>query len=356
MRRKKAIIIIFIILVSIVSTNRIVTADVTNYIDKEIYINNDVYTVYDLLKKKYKFPKNMYTNLNLILDREDRLTVKLNKNLYIGYIKEFEQNIQMDSGTIKAYHNWQNEIIAQQRSYNLSINTWSQSLEGIILGGEILNFKNVSLGVHAKILNGKKLTRKNYQGEILYENNKYKASGLFDSLNSAIGQQTKIDNVNFHSSGYSLGFNLSWRLQDRSKIHLAVENGLSEIKWYNIYTSVGKFDSDNLKVDQNGFNYFDSSITGNYSYNDFLSRLTTEVDLSLEYNKWKFGLFERNKLTPYINYKLIESPVVLTSGLYGDFITLNLSHKYFEGEIITKNLNFNSSTGIGANIKIKFKF
>jgi hypothetical protein len=262
----------------------------------------------------------------------------------------------MDSGTIKAYHNWQNEIIAQQRSYNLSINTWSQSLEGIILGGEILNFKNVSLGIHAKILNGKKLTRKNYQGEILYENNKYKASGLFDSLNSAIGQQTKIDNVNFHSSGYSLGFNLSWRLQDRSKIHLAVENGLSEIKWYNIYTSVGKFDSDNLKVDQNGFNYFDSSITGNYSYNDFLSRLTTEVDLSLEYNKWKFGLFERNKLTPYINYKLIESPVVLTSGLYGDFITLNLSHKYFEGEIITKNLNFNSSTGIGANIKIKFKF
>ena len=87
-----------------------------------------------------------------------------------------------------------------------------------------------------------------------------------------------------------------------------------------------------------------------------MNRLTTEVDLSLEYNKWKFGLFERNKLTPYINYKLIESPVVLTSGLYGDFITLNLSHKYFEGEIITKNLDFNSSTEMGVKIKIKFKF
>lgn len=349
---KKAFVLIFFIILIMFPVNHASGEGIDFSYQNKFFFENNLYSINDLLRNDIFYPLNLNDDGRLIIDEEQRWTIKIDNNIYFGYIKESDSKYRADDDTIFFLTNQKENL--EKEEYTIDFYSVSQSLEGIFIGGRVWQNDKMGLNVNleGKYLVGKELIERNYQGSSVKQNGEYYLSGLRDGLYSNIGQQTEMHDVNFHSQGYSLGYNISWQIDDNSCFLFIADNVFSRINWYDVYTIVGKFDTNNLVLGEDGYYKYVSFFTGKFSYDDYVTTLTPEYDLSYKNNRSELGVFYRNKIYPYFNYLIIDKSFKLKTGFFSDMISLDFNYYNIEAGLKARNFNFDLDSSISAYISI----
>jgi hypothetical protein len=359
-------IIITVILIFVLTNNLQAEKLELNY-NNEVFIDNNAFSLGDLLDKDYDNLKvDIDSTVVGLIDREERVIVSATSgNYFIGYIKESEEKMVADEETAIFLIEREADNKYSQGEYQIDLNTFSQSLEGILFGAKILSNDNygINFTINGKLLKGIELTQRNYQGISYSENDKYYISGTRKGVYSNLTKETNMYDVDFSSRGYSLGYNLEWQISNKYKLSLVAENFYSKIKWNDVYTLYMKLDDNSLgfytKLEDNYGSIANTSgveTDGRYDYIDYVTHLQPEYNLLLQSNRWELGLFYRRELYPYLNYNLLKNPIMLKAGIYKDFISISLIHKILELELKTKEIDIFNSSGLLAKINININF
>ena len=348
---KYRIILLFCIILFAVSLSGQAEEQIFNY-DENIFINNNIFSIYNLKKMNLRFPLTIREDGYLFYSKQKEYRILDNNyDIFFGYVSLFEQQIEADKDSILYYIEMEHDKEHQQDEYNLDFSSWDQQVEGLLLG-KTWNHNNYNLKLEFSIelLKGRSLTQRNYSGIAYKDSEDYIIEGLMDGIYS------NSSNEDFHGNGYSLNCGMKWEINENNVLELSVDNFYSEINWYNVYTKIAQIDSDNLYIDENGYHHYEPTIQGNYSYNDYMSRLTPNYNFSFRRGRGLIGLVYRNNIYPYLSYKIIKKPVITELGLFSDFLTIKLSTKYLKAKLMSRDIDLFSSPGISGQLSLTLSF
>ncbi|MCG8515106.1 MAG: hypothetical protein MI740_13270 [Halanaerobiales bacterium] len=320
-----------------------------------IFLDNNLYTVKNLLKIDLLAPFSSNTVGKLFFDQEQRWLFRITGSpLYFGYLKESEEKYRVDPDTISLLTTKFEDLDKDQ--YKIQLNTLRQSCHGILLGGMVWQNRKMGLALNleGKLLTGQEIIERNYNGLYIKKDQKYYLSGFKDGIYSELGEQIKMYDHNFYSWGYSLGYNLSWQIDDCKVLQFDLENAFSKIYWYDVFTLVGMFDPNNLVLEDDGYYRYKSSFTGNFSYNDYVSSLTPEYKLSYQDARIEGGVYYRSRAYPYFNYLVIGQPLKIKLGFFDDMLNLELNYQGINAGLAFRGYNPTLSSAISGFINISF--
>ncbi|PRX34752.1 hypothetical protein BX659_10267 [Orenia metallireducens] len=329
----------------------------------EIFFNNNQFSLMSLLEEEYsELSTDISKDFHVEYDKEEEFLVELfGGKFFIGYIKENEQNLTSNDETLSFFIEDQQENDGySQEQYNIELKSISQLLGGVIIGGKILSSDKTSLTINSKILEGLELIWRDYTGEINAKQDQkdYYASGTKRFINTNLNQEMSLADK-FDSSGYSLGGSFKWEIKDNLELNLVAENIYSKIKWNNVYTESQSLNEiiikeNNVRVSNINFPY--DKDERRWGCEDYITELTPEYDLFLTSHRSQLGIFYREEVYPYFNYKLLVKPIMIKTGFYGEFLSLALAYKGLNLNLKTKNIDLFSSSGVLVDLSFKIEF
>ncbi len=348
---------IIITLIFFLITCTVTYAGVDFYYENNIYINNDVFYINDLFNQKLSGSYIENRDLDFIYNNEERYLFYIDDIKFtIGYFKRLDERVFVNKELI--------ELIKKDDklgSSQINLKRSRLNYEGIIVQKELFSNNKVKLKIIGELINGKDIDERYYMGDVLYKDNNYTFSGKNQELNSNISKQTTMNDVNFSSTGYSLGCNVIYKINDYLDLKFSGQDLINMIKWKDVYIMEGNFDSDNININDNGYLEYDSIFNYNYRYTDYITRFKPQYNLSLNAKKGSIGFQYKYKLYPYFEYDLVNSyvfskPIIVKIGIIDDYYIFRLSYWNFNIDMMTKNLNINKSTGVGVSLRAGIDF
>ena len=326
-------------------------------VEQSIFVNNNVFP---LLELQEGIISPLRTDRDWFLDyKTEARYLFADEDFYWGYFNISSEKFQACESTISFLDSYFEDKPAsgEMDEYGIDFSHWRQSLEGVILGATVWRRKepNLSLNVGAKILKGQELRLESYRGTGWFDDEGFAVNLQLDGAYSRLSQETEMVDLDFRGQGYSLDYSLVWQLDKETYMQLEVENAFSRIRWYDVYTREGEYETDNLKMDKDGKYYFEPVFTGGWSYRNFKSRLIPEYDLHLIKGPVKLGLFYRDRGYPYLEYSLTEEPATLEAGLMRNLFTLSFSYRGLTSQI-TGSIYPAIFTGLAAQIGLEIEF
>ena len=349
--------LIFIILLGFIFCIGInVSSNEFNY-SFDIKIDSNAFSIYKLYNEDFLSP-NIIMNENIHLNWEHKYDIVLSgsPDLYFGYFKRYEREVRAGKDVIRFIDDYNNNELKD--NYKVKFETWSQLLDGIYIGTEL--YRNIDYGVsidfYGKLLRGLNLERSYYSGNIYLENEDIEIKALRNSIYSFVGEDTKLYDVNFYSQGYSFDINILWEIDDKQSLALDIKDLYSRLYWYDVYTKVGEYDTDNIEIEDDHLKYV-PSFQGKFYYDDYLSYLTPDIDLSYKGYDFEMGVNYQYSIKPYLNFEVINNdPFSLYMGFYGDQYTTNIKYSAVDIVLITDDFDFKSSKSIMGKMVIGFSF
>lgn len=351
--------LLIILFISLLLLRENLWANILEY-EYNLYIDSKVFSVLDLYREDLFNPI-------IISDEEIFYTCEHKYNFHlkdygisIGYIKKYQRDVKFDKDTVNFLYNLGTESKLKS-NYTGELDEYSQLLDGIYLGFNLIKFKDYNLKIDfvGKLLRGKELKRSYYNGVISFRDDKPVIDGYRNSVNSRVGQQTSQEGIDFYSIGFSLDLLFKWQIDELESLSLSLKDIYSFIYWHDVYTNVGSYTSDNIIIEE-GFIKYLSSYSGRYFYKNYYSKLSSEINLVYQKDRLRSGLIIRNKTIPFISYQVYKKDIkgellTITAGLYLeqkqielDYSSLNL--KLFIDEFdLSKSNTFSASCGLNIN-------
>ncbi len=320
--------------------------------DQDLFINNNYFSILDLAEENYYAP---VTNLEddgwLIIDNYRQIVLE-NSRYLLGYIKETEEWVQTTDEAVNFALAAGTEEQKKQTTYQLELESWSQQLEGLVWGAEILAAEEEAESFLAtgKLLVGRELTQERWRGEITNQEGDLYFSGVKDGIYSNLNQVNTLQDINFSAWGYSFGCRGKKKLDSGWLLEAQGENIHSWIKWNNVYTRVMDYENYSLSDEQASIG------NGYYGYQDYVTKLIPKYKVALTKEWIELGLDYRSQFYPYINYQLLTEPVELTTGLYREFVSLKFKYKGLQVAFQTKDLDLSASSGLAGTFGFEVKF
>ena len=317
------------------------------------YIENNIFTINDLYNKDFSQPLIHPENSKITRYNKQKIILTKKTNYSIGYIKEKESKYIINSDTLKLIKNNLNKINPRKNNYKIDFYSISQSLEGISFNKKITHKNNFSLSLINKMLFGKKLIKRNYEGKAYKENDELIIEAFNHGINSNLNNID--ENHNYSSYGYSLGIDTNYNFHKNLSINFYAKNLWSKIYWQKIFTNVSEINTDNIIINEEGYKEYISSVTGNSYFDEYKTRLTPEYNFNANNKSYNIGIFYRNKLYPYFNCKVNSNPEIRV-GFWSEYLTLKIKNNIFNLEIRTNNFLPSKITSIYLKLGINYSF
>jgi len=317
------------------------------------YIENNIFTINDLYNKDFSQPLIHPENSKITRYNKQKIILTKKTNYSIGYIKEKESKYIINSDTLKLIKNNLNKINPRKNNYKIDFYSISQSLEGISFNKKITHKNNFSLSLINKMLFGKKLIKRNYEGKAYKENDELIIEAFNHGINSNLNNID--ENHNYSSYGYSLGIDTNYNFHKNLSINFYAKNLWSKIYWQKIFTNVSEINTDNIIINEEGYKEYIASKKGNSYYANYITTLTPEFQFKINYKNYMVGIFYKNSYYPFLYYKLNNFPN-LSIGIFKDLYSLKINSKNINIIIKTNDFNLSKTTTAFINFSFKYNF
>ncbi|WP_027339729.1 hypothetical protein [Halonatronum saccharophilum] len=359
--------IIFLLIIIIAIGYEAKAEEVSLIYERDIFVNNNSFSLKDVLDKRYsELPIHLEEDIYFINSDKERYSLYFgDKRFFIGYISVEEEWGEADKETgIFVIERLRKGDSYSRESYDIGLERWKQVVEGLEFGGEVYSNEDrgISLVLKGKLLKGLELVQSNYQGIVKEKNGKHYFSGYSDGIDTGFNEKTTLQDIDYSSRGYSLGYKFIWNLDKQRRIVLDGENILSRINWEDAYTSIMNYENTSLGIYSNYI--FGSSSYGHDGYNDYITRLNPSYDLYFESDRISLGIFYRyhiyddyiygHEFYPYFHYLITDKIGAIEVGIYKDFYTLGIDYRWLNLDVKSKSLNVSSTEGVMVNIGLKF--
>ncbi|MFW5971973.1 MAG: hypothetical protein ACOCRL_00675 [Bacillota bacterium] len=333
------------------------------YYINEVYLENNLYSISNLLDSEFLSPEDTNRDEDLFMTAK-KTTFVNSGNISIGYIDFGHNEASISRDMIKILDSYSNNYndLKPEKEYDVKLKTLTQSVNGVFMGTKVIENEksNFNLDLIFNFLVGRKLKTRDYSGIIRYDQEELIMKGKNKGIYSAVGQQMERNNK-FKSYGYSLGGQFYWRIGEDKSVKFTVKNLLNQLIWKDVYTMEGEYDSDNVKVNEEGYLEYVSSFTGRYYFRDYITRLPIEYNLEYKHSAFTAGLYYNFKYYPYVYYNIYEGkfmaePLQINVGILRDKYGLSLSHPLIDLELMTNNINIYKATSIKGKIGLKYLF
>jgi len=326
-----------------------------------IFLENNIFSVRDgidyfidnSIEQEY-LQDIIPNNWNLVYNNE--LCSQISNNIQAGYIREYEGEILAKEDTVLFLIDRIND---KYDKYNYSIDyySFSQSLEGIILEKDIKYSNDICFTINSKLLRGISLSVSEYNGEV-----EVGEEVLFDghkqSIQSHLGQETEMYDVDLSSYGFSIGGGVQWFIGSDYWLNFQVEDIINCVFWNDVYTTDINYNDTMLSILSNkkGDEYRAQGGTGKASYREYTTYLTPEYNLSLSNNRLNIGLYYYKKAYPFFSYKILTDKPELKIGLFADYYSVKIKYGCLKALLRTRDLNLMESQGITATLGVNLQF